>query len=225
MLEKATRARRGCGPIGLAAALTLTVMLVGGCARPDLLTDANAVNADLSIHVVVENPAGTTEKWEVRANGRLVQEHRDGVPIEIPYLAWPANSGMIPRTLHAEDIGGDGEPLDALVLGASISRGRTVRVRPIGLLRVVDRLERDDKILAVPMSGTFSEIRDVDALERAYPGVREILAGWYARSRPGGAIEVQGFASRAAATLLIEDGVVAFENALESGSVPDWETP
>jgi inorganic pyrophosphatase len=208
-----------------AFALTALALWTLGCLAPNHLLDADPVNADLTIHVVVENPAGSSEKWEVRADGQLVRETRDGRAIEIPYLPWPANGGMIPRTLHSAELGGDGEPLDVLVLGAALPRGATVRVRPIGMLRVVDRLERDDKILAVPTRGVFSDVTDVEMLEQRYPGAREIVARWYTHARPGDAIEVQGFAPRAAAAMLIEDGVRAFDAALRDGTLPDWQTP
>ena len=192
------------------------------CAGPNQLYDAAPVNADRTIHVVIENPAGSSEKWEVRANGRLVQEYEDEAPIEIPYLPWPANGAMLPRTPHSAEMGGDGEPLDVLVLGEAIPRGDTVRVRPVGLLRVVDRLERDDKVLAVPTSGIFAGVEDVDDLRERFPGVIEILSEWYAHSRPGGHLEVQGDASRAAAVLLIDEGVRAFDAAWRAGAMPEW---
>lgn len=215
---------RECASLSLILPLLVPFVATLACVGPNHLLDAVPVNADRTIHVVVENPAGTSEKWEVRANGRLVRESAGDAPIRIPHLPWPANGGMLPRTLHAAEMGGDGEPLDVLVLGEAIERGRTVRVRPVGLLRVVDRLERDEKILAVPTSGPFATVDDVDDLERAFPGVVEILTAWFVHSRPGGAIEVQGTAPRAAATLLIEDGVRAFDAAWRSDALPEWET-
>ena len=195
-----------------------------GCAGPNHLLDRDPVNPDLTIHVVVENPAGTSEKWEVRADGRLEREFANGAPIEIQYLPWPVNGGMIPRTLHSAELGGDGEPLDVLLLGPTVERGTTLRARPIGLLRVIDALERDDKILAVPETGVFAGIETCAELERRHPGVREILMRWFEHSRPGGVVEVQGYATREAATLLIEDAVRAFDDALANDTLPEWET-
>jgi len=193
-----------------------------GCAPANLLLDAAPVNDDLTIHVVIENPVGSDEKWEVQADGRLLQEFVGGEPVRIPYLPWPANAGMIPRTLLSRELGGDREPVDVLVLGPAIARGTTVRAIPIGLLQVVDRLERDDKVLAVIPGTAFGEIRDVAELEARYPGVRDILALWYAQSRPGGGIEVQGYGSRAAARRLIAECVHAFDDAIRTGTLPEW---
>ena len=207
----------------------LAIIAVGlactGCLGPNHLLDRDPVNPDLTIPVVVENPAGSGEKWEVRPDGRLARDYDGGVPIEIQYLPWPVNGGMMPRTLHAAELGGDGEPLDVLVLGPAVERGTTLRARPIGLLRVLDSLERDDKILAVPETGIFAGIETCAELERRHPGVREILAQWFEHSRPGGVVEVQGYATREAAALLIEDAVRAFDEALANDTLPTWENP
>lgn len=222
----AKHARRTRFAVAISLAFSLAFVLLGaGCARPNHLLDRDPVNPDLTIHVVVENPAGSGEKWEVRENGRLERDFDGGVPIEIQYLPWPVNGGMMPRTLHAAELGGDGEPLDVLLLGPAVARGATLRARPIGLLRVLDSLERDDKILAVPETGFFSDIETCDELERRHPGVREILARWFEHSRPGGVVEVQGYATREAAALLIEDAVRAFDAALASDALPRWKNP
>lgn len=196
-----------------------------GCAQPDLLRGIVPVHPDRTIQVVVENPAGTQEKWEVRASGQLVRETNEQGPIEIPYLPWPVNSGMIPRTLHAADLGGDGEPLDMLLLGPAVERGAIVRTRLIGLLRVIDGLERDDKILVVREGTPLADAEDVADLEAKFPGVRDQLEMWFAHSRPGGRIVVQGYGSRAAAARLIAEGVRAFDAAERSGAMPEWVTP
>ena len=122
----------------------------------------------------------------------------------------------------SEALGGDREPIDVLVLGPAIARGKLVRARPIGLLHVIDHLERDDKIIAVLPDTVFAGIKDVEDLERRFPGVGDTLAGWFARSRPGGGIDVQGFGSRAEAALLISEGAIAFDQALQSGPLPAW---
>lgn len=83
-------------------------------------------------------------------------------------MAYPANCGTIPET-RAED----GDALDVLVYSrAPIQSGAFIRVRPIGILRMLDRGKQDDKILAVPTSAvdpTYDAIRepgDLPAIER-----------------------------------------------------------
>jgi inorganic pyrophosphatase len=202
-------------------ALSLLVPL-GACATRDYLRDADPVNGDLSIHVVIENPAGSSQKWEVRSDGRLVQEQVDGEPIVIPHLPWPVNGGMIPRTLLSAELGGDGEPVDVLVLGPSIERGSLVRARPIGLFRMLDRLERDDKVLAVVPGTPLATVADIDDLEARFPGVTTILETWYATSGGGSKFQLQGFGGRGAANLLIAESALAFEGLELNEALPVW---
>lgn len=209
--------------MGLRGLFYLQLSMLVSCAPMNYLRDAAPVHSDLTIHVVIENPAGTIEKWEVGREGRLAQEQIDDSPVLIPYLPWPVNIGMVPRTLLSEELGGDKEPLDVLVLGPALPRGSLVRARPIGLLQIVDRLERDDKIIAVVPDNAFSDVTDVEDLEARFPGVREILAIWYAHSRPGGNIQVQGFGSRAAARRLIAACVEEFDAAERDGALPSWD--
>jgi inorganic pyrophosphatase len=199
------------------------LFLLPSCASINYLRDADPVNSDLTIHVVIENPVGTNEKWEVLSDGRLVQEFNPDGPVTIPYLPWPANAGMIPRTLFSAELGGDGEPLDVLVLGPSVPRGSLVRAVPIGLLHIVDRLERDDKILAIVPGTPLAAVEDIAELDTRFPGVRQILTNWYTNSRPGSAMDVQGFGSRAAARQLIAECAQEFDTADRQGEMPSWQ--
>ncbi len=84
----------------------------------NFLTDYEPVNRDGTINVVVEIPTGTTAKWEVtKPDGKLQWEFKRGKPRVVKYLGYPGNYGMLPRTLLAKEDGGDGDPLDVIVLG------------------------------------------------------------------------------------------------------------
>lgn len=207
-------------PLRIAALLLTTVL---ACASPpDYLRDADPVNADLTIHVVIENPVGTNEKWEVRSDGRLVRESYEGSPVAIPYLPWPANGGMIPRTLLSAELGGDGEPVDVLVLGPALPRGSLVSARVIGLLRMLDRLERDDKVLAVVPGTPLGSVQDVAELEESYPGVIAILETWYRNSRRPNAFTLQGLGSRGSANRLISESAMTFDALERDHALPTW---
>ena len=41
---------------------------------------------------------------------------------------------MIPKTLSPEEIGGDGDPLDVLLLGEAVPRGAYVKGKLIGVI-------------------------------------------------------------------------------------------
>jgi len=78
-------------------------------------------------------------------------------------MAYPANYGSMPGT-HA----GDGDPLDALVLTrAPLHPGVLIRFRPLGLLRMIDGGDADEKIIGVPaddVDPTYAGLRSIDDL-------------------------------------------------------------
>ena len=45
------------------------------------------------------------------------------------YLSYPGNYGMILRTLLPEESGGDGEPLDVVVLSPAVPKGTVLQAR------------------------------------------------------------------------------------------------
>lgn len=132
------------------------------------------------VNVVVEIPAGTDAKWEVtKPDGELRWQIKDGAPRVVKYLGYPGNYGMIPRTLLPKDQGGDGDPLDILVLGSSQPRGSVVPVRIIGVLELLDGGEQDDKLLGVVQGSPLGEVGSLAELDAEFPGVSSIVRTWF----------------------------------------------
>ena len=97
--------------------------------QKNFLTDFVPVNPDGTINVVVEIPTGTTAKWEVtKPSGDIKWEFKSGAPRVVKYLGYPGNYGMVPQTLLPHALGGDGDPLDVIVLAPTVPRGTPVRV-------------------------------------------------------------------------------------------------
>ncbi|MEZ4215275.1 MAG: inorganic diphosphatase [Myxococcota bacterium] len=209
----------------LASALAaLVAMLACGCARAPAASPAivsmrvPAVattpprNADGTLNALVEIPAGTNEKWEAsESDPTLLEWERldGGARRVVRYLAYPANYGMVPGTLQRAEDGGDGDPLDVVVLGPALPRGALVAVRPIAVLALLDDGEVDDKIVAVPASGPFSEVDDLAALRARFPGVDAILEAWFTHYKGAGRTESRGWRDRAAAEEIVERAVRA----------------
>jgi inorganic pyrophosphatase len=99
---------------------------------------------------LVEIPLGDRVKYEFNAgSGRMIADRI--LPDSLPY---PANYGTFPCTMA-----GDGDPLDVLILtDVALASGSLIRVRPIAVLRMMDRGARDDKIIAVPVAGADDEV-------------------------------------------------------------------
>ena len=142
------------------------------------------------------------------SDGAFFWERRPaGPPRVVQYLAYPTNYGIVPRTRAW-----DGDPLDVLVLGPSLPRGSVWAVRPVGLLRLTDAGERDDKILAVRPGAPLGTVRSLSALRRKHPGVTEILQTWFENYK-GAASNLQssGYGDAAEARQVIQDAARAFE--------------
>jgi inorganic pyrophosphatase len=183
--------------------------------KRNLLTNHMPKNADGTINVVVEIPAGTSEKWEVNEDGtELVRDFTGDTPRVIDYLPYPGNYGLIPRTLLDPEKGGDGGALDVMVIGPAVLRGSTVRARAIGVIRVVDRMEQDDKVLAVMEGPTFTDVFDIESLRRRYPGVDEILSIWWANAHgKHSKVNLMGTGSRGQAVSVIDFAIESWKNA------------
>ena len=103
----------------------------------NLLTDVSPIFEDGDVNAIIEIPAGTVDKWELnKSNGKIEWELVDDKPRIVEYLGYPGNYGMIPRTLLSKENGGDGDPLDIIVLGSSIERASIVKCKIIGVLYI-----------------------------------------------------------------------------------------
>ncbi len=122
---------------------------------------AQPADAPRELLALIEIPAGTSIKYELHEeSGRMEVDRFLSMPV-----AYPANYGILPCTL-AED----GDALDVLVLTREpVAPGSLIRVRPVGLLRMLDRGEEDHKLLAVPVEGVdpgFARVLELDDLAR-----------------------------------------------------------
>lgn len=156
--------------------------------------------------VVIEIPAGTNDKWEVvEPEGVLRWEEKNGKPRVVKYIAYPGNYGMVPGTL-----GGDGDPLDAVVLGPALPRGAVVQVKVIGVLKLIDRGEQDDKLIAVLRAGPLWGVNSLAELEQKFPGVKTIVETWFRNYKGPGKMESQGYAAAAEARKVLTAAIQDF---------------
>ncbi len=93
------------------------------------------------VTAVIEVPMGSKIKYELDKPSGFIKVDR----VLFSSVHYPANYGFIPRTLSE-----DHDPLDILVLGQESTVPLCLmRTRPIGVMRMVDQGELDDKIIAV----------------------------------------------------------------------------
>ncbi len=135
-----------------------------------------------ALNVIVEIPAGTNHKIEYRTETGFSNDTLLGGSTRIiNFLPYPGNYGFVPNTLMDKDRGGDGDPLDVLVICESVPTGTLLAVKPIGALLLRDRGEIDTKIIAVPQDSSLRVFQPENFLEFALEqdAARSIIEAWF----------------------------------------------
>jgi inorganic pyrophosphatase len=124
----------------------------------NLLHDITAGTPD-ELNVIIEIPAGSQNKYEVDKETGLIKLDRANYG-PTPY---PANYGFVPQT-HWDD----GDAIDVLLFSSfPIHPGVLVPSRIIGVMRMIDGGESDDKLLCVPVEDRrFEDVQDVGDLNK-----------------------------------------------------------
>lgn len=172
-----------------------------------------AIAGDSLVNVVIEIPTGTLEKWEVnKESGYLELPEIDGVRRVVDYLCYPGNYGMVPQSLQDAAVGGDGDPLDILILGPPLQRGSVETCRIIGIIRMLDNGELDDKLIALPAKGYLENIQTMKNLEADYPGMIEILTIWFKNYKGKGQVEIKTIGEKKEGFQILQEAIAAYQN-------------
>lgn len=167
------------------------------------------INPPTDINVLIEIPSGSKCKYELDKIAGIIRVDR----IIASAVYYPGNYGFIPQT-YAED----NDPLDALVLSQiDFHPGVVVRSRPIGVMRMTDAGEPDDKILCVPLRDPhFVEIKTADDLP---PHMLEEIKEFFRvyKNLEGKQVVIQGFESLELAVQLIEGSIKMYRQRFLEG--------
>lgn len=114
-------------------------------------------NPPENLNAIIEIPRGSRAKYEIDKESGLIKLDR----VIYASMYYPLNYGFIPQTL-----GEDHDPLDIVVLTqVSVVPRCMIPSRVIGVMRMIDRGEADDKIIAVAeQDASVSHIEDVSEL-------------------------------------------------------------
>ena len=163
---------------------------------------------DSLLQVVIEIPAGTIDKWELnKSNGQLEWEIVNGKSRKVNYLGYPGNYGFIPQTILSKDQGGDGDPLDVLLLGPAVKRGSIQKCKIIGVLKLTDHGENDDKIIAVSQNSEMYKVNDILEMENEFNGVLDIVEIWFKNYKGSDVLQSNGYSSRDSAMEIIQRAI------------------
>jgi inorganic pyrophosphatase len=109
------------------------------------------------VNAIIEIPKGSRAKYEIDKDSGLIMLDR----VLYASMYYPQNYGFIPQTL-----GEDGDPLDIMVLTqVTVVPRCLIPSKVIGVMRMIDKGEPDDKILAVAQEdASVGHINDVKEL-------------------------------------------------------------
>lgn len=173
-----------------------------------LIKDYDAINKDGTVNAAVEIKSGIKEKWEIsRSSGSVSREFFMGTPRTIHHTPYPVNYGMIPRTILPLNRGGDGDPLDVVILGESLPQGKIIKVKPLGVMKMTDSGEQDDKIIAVPIKSPLSKYNNLEHFDSEKPEVLNNIKEWFTNYKGKNIVKFINFESEEEANFLIKEAV------------------
>ena len=164
-------------------------------------------NVPDEFYAVTEIPAGGMIKYETDAKtGFIVADRFQSMPV-----AYPANYGSLTQSL-----GGDNDPLDVIFYTrAPLQPGTLIKLRPIGVLKMIDGGEVDDKIVAVPASKidpTYDDIKEMRDLPKVEQQRLEAFFRVYKQLPEGRKkVELNGFEDAAKAKAEIKQAFDAYK--------------
>ena len=151
------------------------------------------------VYAVIEVPKGSRNKYEYSKTAGVIKLDR----VLHSALHYPGDYGFIPQTYY-----GDHDPLDIMVMmNEATFPGCVIEARPIGMLRLVDKGEHDDKILAVPATDPeFDDFHSLEDLPRHFPNVVEHFFKVY-KQLENATVESLGWVGKDDAHKAIQHGI------------------
>jgi inorganic pyrophosphatase len=159
----------------------------------------------LGYEVVIEIPRGSRNKYEVdHETGKVMLDRVLFTP-----FVYPVDYGFFEHTL-----GGDGDPLDALVLlEYPVYPGVGMQVRPVGMLLMEDDGGLDEKVLCV-LDGDprWDHIQDIDDVPQQTRNEIEHFFEHYKDLEPGKWVKLQGWKNLAETQKVIDKAFEDYKN-------------
>lgn len=165
-------------------------------------------NAPKIVTGVIEISAKSRVKYEIDKDTGLLSLDR----ILFTSMQYPTNYGFIPQTL-----GDDGDPLDILVMSyADIPPLTLVQCRSIGVMKMIDGGEGDDKILCIADDDvTVSHIKDLNDVPAHFLEEVEHFFSTY-KDLEKKKVSVEGFKNKDEAHRIIERSIENYKNKFGS---------
>jgi len=158
------------------------------------------------INTIIEIPRGSLNKYEIDKETGLIALDRVSYTAQV----YPFDYGFAPQTLWD-----DGDALDVVVLTtAPLHPGILVRVRPIGVMIMIDDGESDDKVIGVPADDPrFAEIQDInDANQHELEAIKHFFENY--KKLQNKEVTTNGFEGRVAAQEAVKKSVELYKKKM-----------
>ncbi len=151
------------------------------------------------VNAIIEIPKGSRAKYELDKESGMIMLDR----VLYSSVYYPANYGFIPQTY-----GDDRDPLDILVLSqVDLVPGCLVRAKVLGVMRMIDNGEGDDKIIAVADGDpSVAHINNIEELPSHLISEMKSFFEDYKKLEKK-EVQVEDFQDRATATEIIMESI------------------
>jgi inorganic pyrophosphatase len=175
----------------------------------DLRTGPNAPDV---VYAIVEIPKGSRNKYEYNKEHGVIKLDR----VLYSSVSYPGDYGLMPQTFWD-----DGDPFDILVMvNQPTFPGCIIEARPIGIFRMEDKGQSDDKILAVPhRDPSFSGYHDLKDLPAHYLLEVQHFFSVYKDLEEGGRVKVKGWEDADAAREAIGHAMRIYRDRFSLGGL------
>lgn len=161
-------------------------------------------NAPEIVNGIIEIPKNTRAKYELDKESGLLLMDR----VIFSSMYYPANYGFIPRTYCDDD-----DPLDILVLSQiNVVPMCIVSAKVIGVMRMLDDGEKDDKIIAVAANDmSVNYMNDITDLPAHFVKELQNFFEDY-KKLENKTVEIEEFQNREVALQVVKQSMVDYRN-------------
>ena len=163
-------------------------------------------DAPNEVNGIIEIPTATRAKYELDKVSGLLKMDR----VLYSSIYYPANYGFIPRTYCD-----DGDPLDILVLSQiTIVPLCIVPAKVIGVMRMLDQGEHDDKIIAVAQNDmSVQHFNDISELPKHFvKELRNFFEDYKKLEKKE--VEVKDFLDADIAKLIVKQAITDYKDLM-----------